>query len=259
MKRGFGIGLMAGVALLAGCGQQASEAGVEPPAATPSAAGTATAAATTTPGLDEAPADAASAQEMPSPEPDAIPDAAPANAEARAKAAAADFSGQLKSALMAQLQAGGPVQAVEFCHAQAPRIAKQVAQVHGVRLGRVAVPGRNRNPAHEATGWQLDAAQAFQQAVDAGGNASEQVRLLTADLPQGVAARFAKGIAVEPACLACHGQQVSPPVLEVLARHYPGDRATGFDVGDLRGLLWVEVPAGAGASREANTQKENRP
>ena len=28
-----------------------------------------------------------------------------------------------------------------------------------------------------------------------------------------------------------------------LARHYPGDTATGFEAGDLRGALWVEVPA----------------
>lgn len=30
-----------------------------------------------------------------------------------------------------------------------------------------------------------------------------------------------------------------------LERLYPGDTATGFDAGDLRGALWVEVPAAA--------------
>lgn len=210
MKRGCGMGLMACVALLAGCGQQAGDGG-------------AASTVTTTSG------------------------GAVATAEARAKAAAVDFSGQLKTALMAELQAGGPVHAVDFCHAQAPRIAEQVAKAHGVRLGRVAVPGRNRNPAHDPAAWQLEAVEAFQQAVDAGGPPAEQVRLLTAGLPEGVAARFAKGIAVEPPCLACHGKQIAPEVHDVLARHYPGDRATGFDVGDLRGLLWVEVPVDAAA------------
>ena len=32
-------------------------------------------------------------------------------------------------------------------------------------------------------------------------------------------------------------------VKAAIARHYPDDAATGFDVDDLRGLLWVEVPA----------------
>lgn len=257
MKRGSGMGLMAAVAMLVACGQQPSEGGGAPADTAPTAA-SASAAATTTAHPAGAPAQVAPGHALPSSVPVAAPGAASITPEGRAKAAAADFSGQLKRALMAELQAGGPVRAVDFCHAQAPRIAEQVAQTHGVRLGRVAVPGRNRNPAQDPTGWQLDAAQAFQLAVDAGGKPAEQVRLLTTGLPDGVAARFAKGIAVEPPCLACHGRQIAEPVRQVLARHYPGDRATGFDVGDLRGLLWVEVPVGARAAADPTTAKENR-
>lgn len=251
MKRGLGLGLMACVVVLTACGQRANGSGPVPADTTP----TATTADTTTAAHPAgAPGGAPPGHAMP---PD-VPATAP-TADARAKAAATDFSAQLKSALMARLQAGGPAEAVDFCHAQAPRIAAQVAKAHGVHLGRLAVPGRNRNPTQDPTGWQLDAAKAFQQAVDAGGNPADQVRLLTTGLPDGVAARFAKGIAVEPPCLACHGRQIAPRVREVLARHYPGDRATGFDVGDLRGLLWVEVPAGANAAPYPNTAKENRP
>ena len=32
-------------------------------------------------------------------------------------------------------------------------------------------------------------------------------------------------------------------VRTAIAERYPDDRATGFDVGDLRGALWVEVPS----------------
>lgn len=162
---------------------------------------------------------------------------------ARAQAAAADFSRQLRSALQGQLQAGGPEAAVEFCHAQAPLIAEQVATTHGVRLGRVAVPGRNRHPAHEPQGWQRDTLAAFQAAVDAGEAAAAQLSVQRDDLPAGVALRMMRGIAVESPCLACHGKSVAPEVAAAIARHYPQDRATGFDVGDLRGALWVEVPA----------------
>lgn len=169
--------------------------------------------------------------------------AAAVDPAARAQAAAADFSRQLRSALQGQLQTGGPEAAVEFCHTQAPLIATQVAQTHGVRLGRVAVPGRNRNPAHEPQGWQRDTLAAFQAAVDAGESAAAQVSVQREGLPAGVALRMMRGIAVEPPCLACHGRSVAPPVAAAIARHYPQDRATGFDVGDLRGALWVEVPA----------------
>lgn len=114
---------------------------------------------------------------------------------------------------------------------------------HGVRLGRVAAPGRNRNPAHAADDWRLETLQAFQQAVDDGAEAGEQVSVARHDLPDGVALRMMRGIATRQGCLACHGGAVEPDVREAIAARYPGDGATGFEVGDLRGALWVEVPA----------------
>jgi hypothetical protein len=75
-------------------------------------------------------------------------------------------------------------------------------------------------------------------------------------LPDGVALRMARGIETEPACLACHGSQIGPEVAAVLAEHYPRDRATGFAVGDLRGLLWVEVPA---ATAPDTTEDRSQP
>ncbi|MDT4883752.1 hypothetical protein FQZ97_1198250 [compost metagenome] len=60
-----------------------------------------------------------------------------------------------------------------------------------------------------------------------------------------------RGIATEPGCLACHGTQMAPQVRAAIAAHYPDDAATGFAVGDLRGGLWVEVPAAAHTPDEA--------
>lgn len=168
----------------------------------------------------------------------------------RANAAAADFSGQLRAALQERMQSRGPVAAVDFCHAQAPRIAEAVMAEHTVRLGRVAVPGRNRNAQHAPADWQLAALAGFQSQVDAGATPGEQLFVQRDDLPPGVALRMMRGIAVEPVCLACHGQAVSAPVAQAVARHYPADAATGFDIGDLRGGLWVEVPQSHQPERE---------
>ena len=52
-----------------------------------------------------------------------------------------------------------------------------------------------------------------------------------------------RGIATEPLCVACHGTEVAPEVRATILAHYPDDGATGFSLGDLRGALWVEVPA----------------
>jgi hypothetical protein len=160
----------------------------------------------------------------------------------RARAAALDFSGQLRGTLQQAMQSGGPEAAVEVCASAAPRLAAQVMHEHGVRLGRVALPGRNRNPRQAADGWQLGALREFQAAVQQGGAAAEQVMVQREGLPEGVALRMIRGIATEPGCLSCHGVAVAPSVREAIARHYPGDAATGFEAGDLRGALWVEVP-----------------
>ena len=164
---------------------------------------------------------------------------------ARAQAAGKAFSGQLRGELQAAMAAGGPVAAVDVCHTRAPRIAEAVMAEHGVQLGRVALPGRNRHPDHAAGDWKLATLQAFQQAVDGGAPAAEQVAVVTDGLPDGVALRMMRGIATEPPCLACHGSEVAEPVRAAIAQHYPQDHATGFAVGDLRGALWVEVPTAA--------------
>ena len=43
-------------------------------------------------------------------------------------------------------------------------------------------------------------------------------------------------------CLTCHGERVSDAVHEQIAELYPDDRATGFKLGEFRGLLWVTIP-----------------
>lgn len=159
----------------------------------------------------------------------------------RAQAAAQAFSSELRSTLLAAMGEGGPVTAVDVCRQEAPAIAETVMREHGVRLGRVALPGRNRNPAQAAQGWQLKALQDIQQAVDQGAPAAGEIRIYRDDLPAGVALRLMRGIATEAACTICHGSNIAPEIRDIIARHYPDDGATGFAVGDLRGALWVEL------------------
>ena len=175
------------------------------------------------------------------------PSAAQEDADlARAKDAAKAFSSRLRGQLRAKMIDGGPMAAVEVCNTQAPRIADEVMAEYGVQLGRVAVPGRHRSPANVAGDWKLDTLQSFQQAVVGGAAAADQVAVMRDGLPEGVALRMMRGIATEPGCLACHGTNVVEPIRASIARYYPDDQATGFEVGDLRGALWVEVPTAAG-------------
>lgn len=173
-------------------------------------------------------------------------EAAPAGAregeaKARAQSAAKDFSATLKSALLGRIATEGTSGAIAFCREEAPKIATRVSSEYRVRIGRVPVPGRQRNPANVPEPWQAEGLAAFQAHAAEGVPVAELVRIVDHGLPDGVALRMMRGIAIEPMCLACHGKWSSPETHAALDRFYPADRATGFEVGDLRGALWVEV------------------
>ncbi len=236
-SRGGLIAALIALIALAGCREGAEAAQVELAASAPGSVVTAPSGASplvTPSGAASVSANAASA----------TPDAqAPLTDLERAQSAAQAMSGELRRALTRAMQTSGPEAAVDVCHAVAPTIAEQVMQQHGVRLGRVALPGKNRHPQQAADDWQLAALQGMQQAVERGGRAEEQVLIQRDELPAGVALRMVRGIATEEACLTCHGAEVKAPIREAILRRYPQDAATGFALGDLRGALWVEVPA----------------
>ncbi len=51
---------------------------------------------------------------------------------------------------------------------------------------------------------------------------------------------YAEPIFTEPVCLDCHGKHISPMVRKTLKATYPEDKAIDFEVGQLRGLIWLE-------------------
>ena len=53
---------------------------------------------------------------------------------------------------------------------------------------------------------------------------------------------YIEAIAIQPLCLACHGNVLAPDVAAHIKEEYPKDEAIGFGVGDLRGVFWVEYP-----------------
>ena len=55
--------------------------------------------------------------------------------------------------------------------------------------------------------------------------------------------RYLRYIYMEPLCLTCHGSVLSPEMEEIIKRRYPGDRAIGYAVDELRGAISVRYPA----------------
>ncbi|MFO0757043.1 MAG: DUF3365 domain-containing protein [Byssovorax sp.] len=167
-------------------------------------------------------------------------EAPPGGALARAEAAAKKLGGSLRTRLTDAINQGGAPGAVRVCAEQAPEIAAAIQRETGVSVGRASL--RQRNPANAPPAWVATwlTAQGERKAEGAAGMSA------IVDTEKGRMARVIKPIAIEAACLGCHGDRaaLSPEVKAVLEARYPSDRATGYAIGDLRGALWAEVPAG---------------
>jgi len=150
--------------------------------------------------------------------------------------------GELKQRLAAALTEAlqrSPATAIAVCRTEAPAIAKAVAPA-GVTVGRAT--RKPRNPANLATGWQAVALDHFEERAARGAGLEGASRSTT--LPDGRIG-YAEPLMVQPLCLTCHGRanDLAPAIRDALAVRYPADQATGYAVGDLRGVAWVELPA----------------
>lgn len=147
----------------------------------------------------------------------------------------AEILGPLKKDLKVALISGleqGPEAAIEVCKEQAPAIAEALS-VNGVRVGRSS--HRLRNPDNAAPDWLEPVLQSYL--------ADDRQKEATVVALPGARTGYVEPILLQPMCLTCHGTVLAPAVAETIEREYPDDEATGFAVGDLRGVYWVEYPS----------------
>jgi hypothetical protein len=134
----------------------------------------------------------------------------------------------LSSRLQQAVAAGGPAEAIRICQREAPAIANEVSEQHGLTIGRTGV--RLRNQENVPPGWAKEM------------TAAKRAEPFFGVLSDGTAVGLLP-IRLKGQCLMCHGpaEQIAPTVKERLAQLYPEDAAIGFQEGDLRGWFWVEV------------------
>lgn len=139
----------------------------------------------------------------------------------------------LMGKLKKQIAEGGPVSAIHLCHDEAQEITARVASEQGIVMGRTS--HKLRNPANAPRDWVAAYVEA------AAGKKANAVDSFAVDLGDRVG--VIRPIGTMGLCLNCHGarETLSPEVKAALAEKYPTDQATGFAVGDVRGLFWVEI------------------
>jgi hypothetical protein len=157
---------------------------------------------------------------------------------------AADALGAgLMGALLAQLEAGGPLAALSFCSDSAQAITARY-QSAGLQVHRTSLKVRNpRNTPDSVEVRVLDQLAAWEAAGALPAEYVELRRLGTGARE----VRYFRPLRVQPGCLACHGavDGITPAIQAVLAERYPDDAAVGYAAGDLRGVIAVRRPVPA--------------
>jgi len=143
------------------------------------------------------------------------------------------FGSKLIGELKQALGDGGPVTAINVCNIEAPKIATGLSEKYNWSIGRTAL--KTRNPDNNPDAWEKNVLQMFEQRKQQG-EAIAKFEYYE-ETKQGF--RYMKAIPTKGLCLTCHGESLTEPVKTALLKHYPDDRATGFNVGDIRGAFTI--------------------
>lgn len=148
----------------------------------------------------------------------------------------AEASAKLLAELTAAIAKDGPQGAIAVCSERAPQIAAETGKAHGVVIRRASTKPRNPKNAAEAT--ERKTLETFAAAIEA--KLPPQPQVIAAE--NGGKVFHAPILLASPLCLQCHGnpeRDITPATLEALRKAYPADQATGYTVGQLRGLWSV--------------------
>lgn len=138
------------------------------------------------------------------------------------------MSGKLKKAM----KEGGVPNALKYCNLEAMPITDSLSKAHNVTIKRTAL--KLRNPANKPNTEEFNLLHQFKSDIELGKKV-KPIIMKTGPKSKG----FFAPITIKQPCLACHGN-VSNDVKSLIAEHYPKDKATGFKLGELRGMWSIK-------------------
>lgn len=147
------------------------------------------------------------------------------------------FGGMLKPKLKGAIKEGGLANAINVCSVEAPKIAASLSAETGWDVKRVSLKARNKSSAAPDV-FERMVLEQFNERQVKGEPASS---MMFSDIVDGEY-RFMKAQGVQGLCLNCHGQSLQLEVKNALAERYPGDAATGYSLGQVRGAFSLAKP-----------------
>lgn len=143
----------------------------------------------------------------------------------------------LLQTLMTKIQSEGVVGAVEYCNINALPIMDSLSQAHKGQIRRVS--NKWRNPADAPKEDEQPIMEAYAFAVEEGQELRQEVFLEESSSQLIYTRPIMIGAGL---CLQCHGEpgkELTEEVARKITELYPDDKATGYQLGEWRGIWKV--------------------
>lgn len=150
----------------------------------------------------------------------------------------AELQQALGSALKRAIEDSGVSYALNYCNIHAYPLTDSVSKIHHASVRRVS--HKARNPLNAASADELAVMEEFKAALVNGTSAQPKI----IERESGYAF-FAPILIQSPLCLKCHGAletEIAPEDFIVINMLYPNDKATGFQLNELRGMWRIDFP-----------------
>lgn len=159
----------------------------------------------------------------------------PAALKAEGAALIKEYADTLTPMLKGAIDRDGPVGAIAVCHDAAPRVAAELGARSGWSIRRTSLKARNSGAV--ASPYERTVMEDFQARLAGGADIATLARAEIVEEDGGKVFRLMKAIPTAELCVTCHGGALKPEVKAKLDELYPGDTATGFKPGDMRGAF----------------------
>jgi hypothetical protein len=149
------------------------------------------------------------------------------------------YMSELKSVLMKNMKAGGPLQAVNVCSDTAAMLTSSFSEKMGVNVKRFSL--KNRNSENYPNQTEKEFLRHFED-LNAKNELTADSYLIKKNESNGkFSATLVKPIFIGALCLNCHGSddQISSDVEMVINEKWPNDKAIGYKIGEQRGAIAV--------------------
>lgn len=160
---------------------------------------------------------------------------------AQARILTKSYASALHNTLKPALKSSGPAGALKACNVSVPSITHMVNNQSEWQVSRTSL--KPRNQANMPSEWEKSVLLQFESQKQQGVNPKALEASAIIERGDKRYLRYMKAIpTAQKPCLACHGSNIKPQLLQQIRLLYPQDKAIGFNAGDLRGAFSLTLP-----------------